>query len=105
MAGLRRCIGSVKFGIAAHDAPIKDFPVQPSQRDGLGRMCKPHWNEYTSALHKAAVARKSDAGQAASEVTPPKRDPAPKKAKSEAAARRRRQVEEVADIAHEPPNE
>lgn len=59
MAEMRRCIGSAKFGIAAHDAPIGDFPVQPSQKDGLGRMCKPHWTEYTRALRKAALARKA----------------------------------------------
>lgn len=55
--GLRRCIGSLKFGIAAHDASVADFPVQPSQKDGLGRLCKPHWAEYTRALRKAALAR------------------------------------------------
>lgn len=59
MAELRRCIGSVKFGIEAHEAPATDFPAQPSQKDGLGRMCKPHWNAYTSALRKAALARKA----------------------------------------------
>ena len=59
----RRCIGSAKFGIAAHEAPSADFPIQPSQKDGLGRMCKPHWNEYTSALRKAALARKAAQGE------------------------------------------
>jgi hypothetical protein len=65
MAELRRCIGSAKFGIEAHDAPVADFPVQPSQKDGLGRMCKPHWNQYTTALRKAALARKAAEEQAA----------------------------------------
>ena len=55
---MRKCIGSAKFGIEAHEAPPEDFPTQPSQKDGLGRMCKPHWNAYTSALRKAALARK-----------------------------------------------
>ncbi len=64
MAELRRCIGSAKFGIEAHEAPPEDFPTQPSQKDGLGRMCKPHWNEYTTALRKAALARKAEAGTA-----------------------------------------
>jgi hypothetical protein len=50
MANLRRCIGSARFGIEAHDASPEDFPRQPSQKDGLGRMCKPHWNEYTAGL-------------------------------------------------------
>ena len=45
-----------RFGIEAHDADAGDFPVQPSQKDGLGRMCKPHWREYTNALRKAAAA-------------------------------------------------
>ncbi len=55
MSDKRRCIGSTKFGIEAHDAPISDFPVQPSQKDGLGRMWKPHWTAYTRALRKASV--------------------------------------------------
>jgi hypothetical protein len=42
MAEMRRCIGSARFGIEPHDAPIEDFPKQPSQKDGLGRMCKVH---------------------------------------------------------------
>jgi hypothetical protein len=61
---MRRCIGSTKFGIEAHEAPVDDFPIQPSQKDGLGRMCKAHWNQYTSALRKAAVARKAADGEA-----------------------------------------
>jgi len=59
MTDLRRCIGSAKFGIEAHEAPVTEFPVQPSQKDGLGRMCKPHWNAYTSALRNSALARKA----------------------------------------------
>jgi hypothetical protein len=57
----RRCIGSTRFGIEAHDADAADFPVQPSQKDGLGRMCHTHWRQYTNALRKAAVARKAEA--------------------------------------------
>jgi hypothetical protein len=59
MADMRKCIGSAKFGIEAHEAPVGDFPAQPSQKDGLGRMCKPHWNQYTTALRKAALERKA----------------------------------------------
>jgi hypothetical protein len=59
MAELRKCIGSTRFGIEAHEAPVDDFPVQSSQKDGLGRMCKTHWNQYTTALRKAALARKA----------------------------------------------
>ncbi len=62
---LRRCIGSAKFGIEAHEALPAEFPAQPSQKDGLGRMCKPHWNQYTNALRKAALARKAAEGEAA----------------------------------------
>ena len=56
---VRRCIGSARFGIEPHDAPVDDFPKQPSQKDGLGRMCKTHWNEYTSGLARDAKARKA----------------------------------------------
>jgi len=70
MAEMRRCIGSTKFGIEAHEAPVTAFPAQPSQKDGLGRMCKPHWNEYTSALRRASLARKAAVDGAATEAAP-----------------------------------
>jgi hypothetical protein len=60
----RRCIGSNRFGIEAHEADAGDFPVRPSQKDGLGRMCKLHWRVYTNALREAAVARKATVGTA-----------------------------------------
>jgi len=92
----RRCIGSAKFGIAAHEAPVGDFPAQPSQKDGLGRMCRPHWRAYTNALRKAAVARKTaEAAPAAEPETPaPRRsrrakataEPEPEAEVAEAAA-------------------
>jgi len=75
MAETRKCIGSAKFGIEAHEAPVGDFPAQPSQKDGLGRMCKPHWNQYTSALRKAALARKAAEGVAPAEVAPIEPEP------------------------------
>ena len=56
---LRRCIGSTRFGIEPHDAPSDEFPKQPSQKDGLGRMCKTHWNQYTAGLARDAKARKA----------------------------------------------
>ena len=75
MTDMRKCIGSTKFGIEAHEAPVGDFPAQPSQKDGLGRMCKPHWNQYTKELRKAALARKAgDGGVSAEEASP---EPAP----------------------------
>jgi hypothetical protein len=58
-ATLRKCIGSARFGIEPHDAPVDDFPKQPSQKDGLGRMCKTHWNQYTAGLARDAKARKT----------------------------------------------
>jgi hypothetical protein len=58
-ATLRNCIGSARFEIEPHDAPVDDFPKQPSQKDGLGRMCKTHWNEYTAGLARDAKARKA----------------------------------------------
>ena len=57
LAELRKCIGSVRFGIEAHEAPVADFPVQRSQKDGLGRMCKPDWNQYTAGLAREAKVR------------------------------------------------
>ena len=68
-SGMRRCIGSTVFGIEAHEAPIDDFPVQASAKDGLGRMCRSHWTEYTRALRKASVASKAaEAGAVAPSV-------------------------------------
>jgi hypothetical protein len=64
MADLRTCIGSTRFGIEAHEAPVEDFPVQPSQKDGLGRMCKVHWNQYTAGLAGDAKARKEASADA-----------------------------------------
>ena len=75
MTSQRRCIGSAKFGIEAHEAPVDDFPAQPSQKDGLGRMCKPHWTQYTSALRKAALARKAAEDVAPAEAAPTEPEP------------------------------
>ena len=54
---MRRWIGSTRFGIEAHESPLDDFPAQASAKDGLGRMCRSHWTEYTRALRKASIAR------------------------------------------------
>jgi hypothetical protein len=72
---LRRCIGSKRFGIEAHEAPVGDFPKQPSQKDGLGRMCKVHWNEYTAGLARDAKARKAAESEVATEVAPTELEP------------------------------
>jgi hypothetical protein len=79
---LRRCHGSTRFGIEPHDAPSEDFPTQPSQKDGLGRMCKTHWNAYTAGLARDA---KAADGGVATEVAPTKSDrPAAKGARTAA---------------------
>ena len=88
MADLRKCIGSAKFGIEAHEAPVGDFPIQPSQKDGLGRMCKTHWTEYTRALRKAALARKAAEDGLATEVAPTESEPAAVAARTEVGGRR-----------------
>jgi hypothetical protein len=77
MADLRRCIGSERFGIAGHDAPVGDFPAQPSQRDGLGRMCRAHWNQYTAGLARDAMARRAaSVGETVAEASVPDSEPA-----------------------------
>jgi hypothetical protein len=86
MADLRKCIGSTRFGIEAHEAPVADFPVQPSQKDGLGRMCKPHWNQYTAGLARDAKARKSaDGAPETVEPTPEVVEPKRRRAKAKTA--------------------
>jgi hypothetical protein len=82
----RRCIGSKRYGIEAHEAPVEDFPRQPSQRDGLGRMCKVHWNAYTAGLARDAKTRKAleggtvvEAGVPAAEDSAPVTPPAGKR--------------------------
>ena len=80
---LRRCIGSARFGIEPHDAPINEFPAQPSQKDGLGRMCAEHWRTYTAGLAREAKARK--AAEAA--TIEPGPEPAAEAAKSKRKGR------------------
>jgi len=85
-SGMRRCIGSKRFGIEAHEAPVEEFPIQPSQKDGRGRMCKVHWNQYTARLARDAKARKAASdGEVAAPQAPPA-DAAP----AEGAGKRQR---------------
>jgi hypothetical protein len=86
---LRRCIGSARFGIEPHDAPVEDFPAQPSQKDGLGRMCKEHWNEYTAGLARDAKARNAAEADAVPATEP---DPAP-------ATKRERKQKQPVEVA------
>ena len=37
---LRRCTGSARFGIEPHEAPVGEFPKQPTARTGSAR-CAP----------------------------------------------------------------
>ncbi len=70
MADPRKCIGSARFGIEPHDAPVEDFPKQPSQKDGLGRMCKTHWNQYTAGLARDTARKAAAEAAAPSEAAP-----------------------------------
>jgi len=80
MADLRKCIGSARFGIEPHEAAVEDFPKQPSQKDGLGRMCKPHWNQYTAGLARDAKARKAAMTAKSEEAAPEPKSPRASKA-------------------------
>ena len=62
---LRRCTGSARFGIEPHEAPIAEFPKQPSRKDGLGTMCTEHWRAYIRALREARKAAATDGPGAA----------------------------------------
>jgi hypothetical protein len=66
-------------------------------------MCRTHWNQYTTALRKAALARKATVVAAAIEVVPPEPEAATANVKGKRVARRRRQAETVAEVAQEPP--
>ena len=80
------CIGSTRFGIEAHEAPVTDFPAQPSQKDGLGRMCKVHWNQCTAGLARDAKARKTaDGAPEPVEPTPEVVVTKPRRAKAKTA--------------------
>jgi hypothetical protein len=56
---LRRCTGSARFGIEPHEAPVSEYPKQPSRKDGLGTMCTEHWRAYVRALREARKAAKA----------------------------------------------
>lgn len=71
-SGLRRCKGSARFGIEPHEAPVSEFPEQPSRKDGLGTMCTEHWRAYVKALREARKATEADGAAA----EPPEADAA-----------------------------
>ena len=97
MADLRRCIGAVRFGIEAHNTLPEDFPVQPSQKDGLGRMCRVHWNLYTAGLARDAKVRK--AGGGAATARPAKEAVAPSRRTAKPEPIRTRRSRKVRDTA------
>ncbi len=74
---LRRCSGSARFGIEAHEAPVEEFPRQRSQRNGLGRMCRAHWNAYTAGLARDAKTRQATAGRDPATPAAEEQDAAP----------------------------
>jgi len=59
---LRRCKGSARFGVEPHEAPISEFPKQPSRKDGLGVMCTEHGRGYVKGLREARSAAKATGG-------------------------------------------
>ncbi len=79
-----------------HEAPIEDFPVQPSQKDGLGRMCATHWKAYVAGL--ARQAKERTAASAASEPAPDAAEPGKPTTKR---ARTRRTASTEAPVAQE----
>ena len=106
MAELRRCIGSAKFGIEAHDAPVDDFPIQASQKDGLGRMCRTHWNQYTSALRKAALVRKVATDETTrTDLAAIEPDQPAAKAKAKRGARKRQHAAPETEVALDAPTD
>ena len=82
---MRRCTGSARFGIDAHEAPIDEFPKQPSRKDGLGTMCAPHWKAYVKGLTDD---RKARGNGATPPETPAKPAKAPRATKPKAAAKK-----------------
>jgi hypothetical protein len=60
-----RCTGSARFGIEPHEAPISEFPRQPSRKDGLGTMCTEHGRAYVKGLREARVAGEGSDGTVA----------------------------------------
>src|SRR5215210_3799838 len=101
---VRQCIGSERFGIKPHKAPVEDFPVQPSQKDGLGRMCKPHWRKYTAGLARDAKARTAAAaadGAAPADATPAEEKPARQSRRAAKAQPVERQSAETEAVATE----
>jgi len=47
--------GRARFGIEPYEAPVSEFPKQPSREDGLGVMCTEHWRAFVKSLREARV--------------------------------------------------
>jgi hypothetical protein len=54
--------GRLRFGIEPHEAPVSEFPMQPSRKDGLGTMCAEHWRAYVKGLREARQVAKASEG-------------------------------------------
>jgi hypothetical protein len=66
----RRCTGRARFGIEPHEAPVGDFPKQPSRKHGLGTMCSEPWPAYVKGLREARMTTQpSDGGTITGSVT------------------------------------
>jgi hypothetical protein len=50
---LRLCTGSARLGMEPHEAPVSEFPKQPSRKDGLGVMCTERWRASVKGLREA----------------------------------------------------
>ncbi len=96
---LRRCAGSERFGIEPHEAPIGEFPKQPSRKDGLGTMCTEHWKAYVKGLREARAAAAGTEPKAAkpkAAAKPRARKPTPKpSAKADEVAKAEALIAEV----------
>jgi hypothetical protein len=90
--GLRVCVGSERFGLPRHTAPINEFPFQPSQPDGIGRMCHEHWNTYTAGLAKDRRTANGETAPAPRAKAPAKPKPTKKAAAEAAKAQVRREA-------------
>ena len=100
---LRRCAGSARFGIEPHEAPVEDFPKQPSRKDGLGTMCTEHWRAYVKGLREARMAAAGGrTPSAARSVERAAKKPARPKA-TKASTKRERRRTPMAHLPAKPP--
>ncbi|HSW41625.1 MAG TPA: hypothetical protein VLM76_03865 [Patescibacteria group bacterium] len=85
--GMRSCTGSARFGIEPHEAPVSDFPAQPSRKDGLGVMCAVHWKAYVKGLTADRKARAASAAPAEAPAQPTRVSRQQRRAEAQAAGK------------------